>query len=130
MRMPVAQNVRTFQPVRQHQGFVIQKLHGRSLRDHGSLIENDHPRADLDDQFEVMRGNDLRDRQRTEQSFKLASSPGIQVAAWFIESQQAGLTRQQTGQAHAPFFSPAQMVRHALFQMGKADLRQRSRDAT
>jgi hypothetical protein len=58
VRMPVLQNMRLFQPVGEHQFFVCKNLFGGAIGHNLPCVEDDGPRTQADDKFEVMRGND------------------------------------------------------------------------
>src|SRR5262245_44386350 len=51
------------QPVGCHQIPIAENLLGRSCADELALIQNDHAVAGVEDHFQIVRGDDLSDRQ-------------------------------------------------------------------
>jgi hypothetical protein len=54
MRVRMAQDVWTLQPVREHERLVVEKRPCRSVRDDSAAIEDDRALADLDHELEVV----------------------------------------------------------------------------
>ncbi len=59
MRVVVLEDVRTFQPVRQHQFLVVEQVQSVAVGNHFTPVEHDDAGTEFDDQLQVVRGNDL-----------------------------------------------------------------------
>ena len=80
--------MRFFQAVRQHQVFIGKHRNCGPLRDEFAFIEYQHPRAEVDGQLQIMRGDDFCPGKELQQRFELPPAPRIQVAGRFIQHQQ------------------------------------------
>ena len=122
MRVPVREDVRFLQAVRQHQRFVGQQFERRALSHELASIQHEHPRAKLHGEFEVVGGDDLRAGEGAQERFELAPAARIEVGGGFVEHEHGRFASQHAGQADAPLFAVAEAVRRAFLEAFQADL--------
>jgi hypothetical protein len=96
MRMNMAENVRTFQTVSEHQGFIVQKLGHRPVGDNFTAIQDYSARAKLDREFKIVSCDQLGCRDLPEQRLEFAASPRIKITGGFIEDQHGRITGQNS----------------------------------
>ena len=106
VRMPMPQDVRPFQTVRQHQFLVVQQLGHWAFGDHRSAIEHDGPRTQLDDQFQVVRRNQLGRGYLPQQRLELAPPARVEVAGRLVQHQHGWARRPARPARQARRFSP------------------------
>ena len=90
MRMQMIQNVRPLQPVRQHQLLVGEQFHRATVGDDLAAIQNDRPRAQLHRQFQIVRGDELRRRQRPQQALNSRRPRGSRSLVGSSSTSTAG----------------------------------------
>ncbi len=57
MRVFVPEDMGAFEAVGQHERFVIKKFYDRAVADDLALVQHNDAGAELDDQFQIVRGN-------------------------------------------------------------------------
>ena len=105
--MPVQEAMRLLQAVGEHEWFVREQRSRGTFGDQFAIVEDDNPGTEIDDQFEVMRRDDLRSRERLKQGFELPPATRVEVAAGLIEHQDCRFAGQNPGQADSAFFAVA-----------------------
>ncbi len=123
------QDVGALQAVGEHEGFIGEKPGGGALGDEAAVIEQQDTRAELDDELEVVGGDDDRCGELAEELFELALAGGVEAAGGFVEDENFGIAGEDAGEADAAFFAEAQAVGQAVFEAGEAHLGEAVRDA-
>ena len=116
--------MRFLEPVSQHERLIGEQLDGWSFGHQLAFIEDHHPRAQVDHQFQVVSRNEFGTRKCLEQGFEFTTPTRIQVTGRLIEHQHAGFAGQDSRQADSSLFAVAQPVRFPLLETLKPNLRQ------
>src|ERR1019366_2361827 len=111
MRMVMSQDVWPLEAMRQHQLLVVEQFGHRPVSHHRPAVQHNGPRAQLDDQFQVMRRDQLGRRYLPQQRFELPPTARVEVAGRLVQHQYAGLTRQHPRQTGAAFLPMPQGMR-------------------
>ena len=109
MHMPRAlmgrQRMRYFLPMRGHQARIAQNLLRRAISADAALINDDHPRAEFQHQFQIMAGDQQRlihTLQKRDQPPPLAH---VERGRGFIEQHKLGLHDQRARDTGAAFLA-------------------------
>lgn len=85
--MPVAEDVRALEAVPQHQLLVREQRDGWPLGDELAMVEDEDAGAQLDDQLEVVGGNERCDWDLPQQGDQVAAAARIEAARWLVENE-------------------------------------------
>lgn len=119
--MGVLKDVRAFEIVGEHEGFVVEQLEGGALGDDSAGVEDDDAVTEFDDHFEIVRGDQLCDGDLFEEGFDVSPASGIEVAGGFVEDEDGGVAGEEAGEADAAFLPAAEVMGCAFFQAGERD---------
>ena len=76
-----------------------------------AAIEHDNAAGQVEDQFQIVTGDELRRRAIAKDVDQSAPRPRIEIAGRLVQRQQIGLAGQNPGQRDAPTFAEAELVR-------------------
>ena len=64
-----------------------------------SAVEDNGATAQIEREFEIVSGDDLRPGKSAQDLEQLPTCPWIQIAGWFVEDEDRGITSKDTCQA-------------------------------
>src|SRR5512132_4445595 len=116
MRMAVQQAVRFLETVGEHELLVGKNPGGRSICDDESFIQGDRAGTELQDQLEIVGGNDLCRGEGLEKGFQFPLPARIKVAGWLIQNKDLRSAGEHPGKANALLLSSAQVMRRTFLK--------------
>ena len=79
VRVEMAQTMGAFEPVRDHERLVVQHINRRPFGHDPASIHHEHAGTDLNDQFQIVRGDDAGVREAPKPSDQPPSATWIEV---------------------------------------------------
>ena len=125
----VAEDVGGLQAVTEHEGFVGEELGGGALGDELAGTEQESARAKLDDELQVVRGDNLGHRDLAEEVDQFAAAAEVETAGGLVKDENGGIAGEDSGKAGAALSAGAQVVGGSVVQAGQADLGKGAGDA-
>ena len=110
-----------FQTVAIHDRGVRKHTINRTVRLKFARVQNQHALAQIQNEIQIVRGDDLRARKLAKNLQQLPACSRIQVAGRFIQDQQGRLTGEYARQANAFSFAGTQLRRIARTVLGQSD---------
>src|SRR5262245_29180249 len=80
VRVAMLQDVRALEAVGEHQRLVGEEIGGGTVGDDLAAVDDHRPRAELDDQLEVVGGDDLGGGDGGQQRLELTAAARVEVA--------------------------------------------------
>lgn len=102
--------------MREHEALVGQYLPSRPVGAEASLVEYDHARAQIENQFEIVAGDNLGRGALFQNFDQPAPRAGVEIARRFVKRQEIGFAGQYAGQRDAAAFAEAQFARRPVFE--------------
>ena len=84
----MAEDVRDLPAVRLQEGVIVEDGAGGADRHDGAGVQHDHPGADLDDEFEIVGGGDLRAGERAEDVAEGAAALRVERGTPIVEARR------------------------------------------
>lgn len=104
-----------------HEGGVAEDIGGWAVGSKDAAVEQQHAIAQINDGVEVVCRDDLAAGKAFQNVDQRAASARIETAERLIEREDAGLTREDSGETHAFSFAKAQSQSAARFVTREAD---------
>ncbi len=122
MFQPAGQPGRLIQIIPFEEFAVHQDFMGRTGGDNLPMVHQDHLVTQFQNDFIIMRGNDLSDWGFFQQLDYLPAPSWIEVIGRFIEQQQLGPCGQNRSERHFALLAAGKMLRDAFFISMKSDM--------
>ncbi|TXT23000.1 MAG: hypothetical protein FD138_3337 [Planctomycetota bacterium] len=116
-----SQPPRNFEAVAVHERGVAEDVVSRATRAELAAVEQQNSVAEIDDDIEIVRRDDLAAGELLEDRDQRAARPRIETAEGFVERQHARLAREDSGEANSFAFAEAQPQRTARFVAGESN---------
>lgn len=97
------------QPVTMHEGGIGKDFTGGAIGLDAPLVEDQDPRAKIENHLEVMRRNKLGRLTGLEDPDELSAGAGVEVARGLIESEQVGFAGEDSREADPFSFAATQL---------------------
>ena len=89
-----------------HERFIAQNLLDRPIGDQSAAIEKQHPAAAIEDQIEIVRGQDAGAIQALKEGDQFTPATRIERHRRFVQKQDVRAHGQDSRQGRTPFFPP------------------------